>query len=72
MYSTPIASQYISCKCLIMSSSLVGPIPIIDPALKVVFKSYLDKPKFSISSFGEYFLLSRTGFVLVNKWPLVR
>jgi len=27
--------------------------------------------KFSKSKFGEYFLLSRTGFVLVNRCPLV-
>ena len=44
----------------------------MDPALNIVSKSDSDKPKFSMSNVGEYFLLSLTGFVFVNRWPRVR
>ena len=41
--------------------------PMISPAEKTVFKSSLERPKFSISKVGAYFLLALTGFVFVNK-----
>ena len=71
MYSTPIESQYVLSKCPIISESFLGPIPTISPALKVLSKSLLERPKFSISNVGEYFLRSLTGLVFVNKCPLV-
>ena len=72
IYSTPIASQYMRCKWLIICRNSLGSNPITSPALNTVPKSPWDKPKFSISRVGTYFLLSLTGLVLVNKWPLLR
>ncbi|CAI8429503.1 MAG: Uncharacterised protein [Flavobacterium sp. SCGC AAA160-P02] len=44
-----------------------GPIPNISPASKIVSRSSLANPKFSIAKVGEYFLLSLTGFVFVKR-----
>ena len=46
-----------------ISDNGLGPMPKISPAVKTVDKSLFDKPKFSISKVGVYFLRSRTGFV---------
>ena len=70
MYSNPIDSQYIFLRWSMILLNLSGPIPTTSPALKTRSRSVLLNPKFSISSVGEYFLLSLTGLVIVKRCPL--